>query len=135
MILDDPKSPIPEKPVSERAVRLTPNGPVGVGLSQLELPNPENFEGGTPTQYDHTTFEDATDRFFAGTWTCSPMRRKAQRFGRHELMCLLEGGMTLTDDGVENTFSAPEVVFEQPDTVSAWTSTKDVRKYYCIFEQ
>ncbi len=135
VILDDPKSPMPEKPVSGRAVRLAPTGPEGVGLSRLEVPGPENFAGGTPTQHDHTTFEDTTHRFFAGTWASSPMRRKAQRFGRHELMCLLEGGMTLTADGVEHTFSAPEVVFEQPDTVSAWTSTKDVRKYYCLFEE
>ena len=132
VILADPSVELPAEPVSARAIRLSPNE----GLEELELSNPENFEGGTPTQRDCTAFEDATGRFSAGTWTCSPMRRKAQRFGRIELMCLLEGGMTLTDDaGVEHSFTAPDVVFEQPDTVSAWTSTKDVRKYYCIFEE
>jgi uncharacterized cupin superfamily protein len=64
------------------------------------------------------------------------MRRKAQRFGRIELMCLLEGGMTLTDDtGTEHSFIAPDVLLELPDTVSAWTSNENVRKYYCIFEE
>ena len=132
VILDDPDTPIPEEPVSNRAIRLSPSE----GLAELTLSNPENFEGGTPAQEDCSAFEDTTDRFFVGTWTCSPMRRKAQRFGRIELMCLLEGGMTLTDDaGTEHPFTAPDAVFEQPDTVSAWTSTKDVRKYYCIFEE
>ena len=63
------------------------------------------------------------------------MRRRAQRFGRIELMCLLEGGMTLSDDaGTEYSFSAPDVLLELPDTISAWSSSKNVRKYYCIFE-
>jgi uncharacterized cupin superfamily protein len=132
VIFDDPNTPIPEAPVSNRAIRLSATE----GLETLELPNPENFEGGTPIQEDASAYEDPTDRFYAGTWTCSPMRRKAQRFGRIELMCLLEGGMTLTNDtGKEHGFAAPDVLLELPDTVSAWTSTKDVRKYYCIFEE
>ena len=132
VILDDPRAPIPDQPVSGRAIRLS----ASEGLKALELSNPENFEGGTPTQEDCSAFEDTTGRLFAGTWTCSPMRRKAQRFGRIELMCLLEGGMTLTDDtGSEHRFTAPEVLLELPDTVSTWTSTKDVRKFYCIFEE
>jgi len=132
VILDDPEAPIPEEPASNRAIRLSADE----GLEKLELPNPEIFEGGTPIQEDCSAFEDTTHRFFAGTWTCSPMRRKAQRFGRIELMCLLEGGMTLTDDtGSEHGFSAPDVLLELPDTVSAWASTVKVRKYYCIFEE
>ncbi len=59
-----------------------------------------------------------------------------QRFGRIELMCLLEGGMTLTDNtGFEHSFTAPDVLLELPDTVSAWTNTTNVRKYYCILEE
>jgi uncharacterized cupin superfamily protein len=132
VILDDPKTPIPDEPASNRAIRLS----ASEGLAELALPHPENFEGGTPTQEDCTAFEDTTGHFFAGTWTCTPMRRKAQRFGRIELMCLLEGGMTLTDDtGAEHSFTAPDVLLELPDTVSAWTSTKSVRKFYCIFEE
>jgi uncharacterized cupin superfamily protein len=132
VILDDPKVPVPSEPVSNRAIRLSPSE----GLAELELSSPEIFEGGSPTQEDCLAFEDATGSFFAGTWTCSPMRRKPQRFGRIELMCLLEGGMLLTDDaGAEQHFSAPDVLLELPDTVSAWASSKQVRKYYCIFEE
>jgi len=131
VILDDPKTPIPAKPVANRAIRLSPTE----GLAPLTVANPENFEGGVPSQQDCCAFEDATGRLFAGTWTCTPMRRNAQRFGRSELMCLLEGGMTLREGDDEHDFEAPDVVFELPDTVSAWTSTKDVRKYYCIFEE
>ncbi len=51
-------------------------------------------------------------------------------------MCLLEGGMALTDNtGFEHRCTAPDVLLELPDTVSAWTSTTNVRKYYCILEE
>jgi uncharacterized cupin superfamily protein len=92
VILDDPETPISEEPassseapVSARAIRLSPTE----GLEQLELSNPENFEG----------------------------------------------GMTLSEDGgAEHSFSAPDVLLELPDTINAWSSSKNVRKYYCIFE-
>ena len=131
VILDDPNTPIPEKPVSNRAIRLSPSE----GLTPLTLDDSDNFEGDTPSQQDCCAFEDATGRLFAGTWTCTPMQRRADRFGRSELMCLLEGGMMLRQGDNEQDFLAPDVLLELPDTVSAWTSTKDVRKYYCIFEE
>ena len=60
VILDDPETPIPDQPASNRAIRLS----ASEGLKKLELSNPENFEGGTPTQEDCSAFEDTTDRFF-----------------------------------------------------------------------
>jgi uncharacterized cupin superfamily protein len=51
-------------------------------------------------------------------------------------MCLLEGGMALTDNtGFEHRFTASDVLLELPDTVSAWTSTTNVRKSYCILAE
>ena len=135
VIYEDPKTGIPEKPVTDRAIRLEPNGPAGTGLTKLDLAASNNFNGEPPTQYDHGYFEDAAERQFAGIWTCTPMDRIAQRFGRFEVMCLLEGGMTLTDDaGVKHEFRAPNVLLELPDAVTAWKSTEFVRKYYYIFE-
>ena len=136
VIFEDPNNGMPDQPVAERAIRLSPTGPEGIGLKQLDLQKSTNFEGDTPTQHDYSYFEDATDRLFGGTWTCSPMRRKQQRFGRFEMMCLLEGGMTLTDDaGMEHKFQAPDVLLVLPDAVNSWTSTQDVRKFYFIFEE
>ena len=135
VIYADPEAGIPEKPVSDRAIRLNPQGPDGVGLKPMELPDMSVFEGEPPKQEDHTYFEDTTGQFYAGVWTCSPMRRKAVPFPRVELMCLLEGAMTLTDSsGQEHKFHAPDVLLEKKGTVGSWTSSENVRKYYCIFE-
>ena len=46
-----------------------------------------------------------------------------------------EGRWRSTRESSEHRFTAPEVLLELPDTVSAWTSAKDVRKFYCIFEE
>jgi len=44
--------------------------------------------------------------------------------------------MTLTDNtGFEHRFTAPDVLLELPDTVSAWTNITNTRKYYSIFEE
>lgn len=136
VIFDDPKGEIPEKPVADRAIRLSPHGPDGAGLKPISLPDTSIFEGSPPEQQDFTYFEDKTGQLYAGVWTCSPMRRKHLPFPRIELMCLLEGSMTLSEeDGTAQTFTAPDVLLETRGTVSSWTSTADVRKYYCIFEE
>jgi uncharacterized cupin superfamily protein len=135
VIFQDPDVGIPERPVSDRAIRLNPQGPAGVGLEPIALQDLSLFEGELPKQEDHTYFEDATGQLCAGVWTCSPMRRKADRFPRVELMCLLEGSTVLTDSsGQEHKFHAPDVLLVEKDTTMSWTSTESVRKFYCIFE-
>ena len=117
-------------------VRLEPQGPAGTGLAPLEIPDASPFAGDVPTQHDHTYFSDASDQMYAGTWTCTPMHRKPDTFARTELMCLLEGSVTLTDaDGREHAFRAPETLLVSHGTVIKWDSDEDVRKYYCIFEE
>jgi uncharacterized cupin superfamily protein len=136
VIYEDSKTPLPEKPVAERAIRLEPQGPAGKGLTPLELPDTSIFVGDPPTQHDHTYFEDATDQMYAGTWTCTPMHRKPITFARTELMCLLEGSVTLTDGtGKAHAFRAPDCLLVPHGTVITWDSDEDVRKFYCIFEE
>ena len=136
VIFDDPEGEMPEKPVADRAIRLSSHGPDGVGLKPVTLPDTSIFEGNPPEQQDFTYFEDKTGQLYAGIWTCSPMRRKHLPFPRIELMCLLEGSMTLGEqDGTAHTFTAPDVLLETRGAITSWTSTETVRKYYCIFEE
>jgi len=136
VILDDPETPMPEKPVADRAIRLERNGPAGIGLAPLALPDTSLFEGEPPVQHDHTYFANGDGSMTAGVWTCTPMRRKALPFPRTELMCLLEGSVTLTDDaGVAHRFRAPDVMLVSYGVVNAWTSGEDGRKYYCIYQE
>lgn len=118
-----------------RAIRLQPQGPAGVGLQPMELPDTSVFGGELPTQTEHTYYEDESGQFTAGVWTCTPMRRKAYPFPRFEMMCLLEGSVSLTDDrGTSHKFQAPEVLLVPQGQVNAWHSSEDVRKYYCIYQ-
>jgi len=136
VIYENSDAPAPEKPVAERAIRLEPQGPAGKGLAPLVLPDTSLFVGDAPKQHDHTYFADATDQMTAGVWTCTPMHRKPLTFPRTELMCLLEGSVTLTDgDGKAHAFRAPETLLVPHGAVIAWDSAEDVRKFYCIFQE
>jgi len=136
VILDDPALPVPERPAAERAIRLERGGPQGAGLAPLTLPDSSIFEGEPPVQHDHTYFANAEGTLTAGVWTCTPMRRKALPFPRTELMCLLEGSVTLTDEaGEAHAFRAPDAMLVTYGVVNAWTSREDVRKYYCIYQE
>jgi hypothetical protein len=91
-------------------IRFDPEGPPGRGLEPMVESTPDMVVEGFASELCHNYYTSPSG--------------------------LLEGGMTLTDDtGTEHSFSSPDVLLEFPDTVSAWTSTENVRKYYCIFEE
>ncbi len=104
-------------------------------MTKLQIPNPKIFLSGTPAQYDHGYFEDGTDQMFVGLWESTPFERAVAPFPRNELMCILEGSVTLTDgDGVEHRFNAGDAAYVPMGAPCGWKNTEPVRKFYVIFE-
>ena len=88
-----------------------------------------------PTQKDRNFFEDETGQFTVGVWETTGYHRKLINFTRHELMHLLEGSVTFTDDkGKPQTFKAGDTFFVPLGTPNAWKSEGTLRKIYCIFQ-
>ncbi|MGL4527977.1 MAG: cupin domain-containing protein, partial [Aestuariivirga sp.] len=80
-------------------------------------------------------FEDATGQLSIGVWDTTGYRRKLIDFPRHELMHLLEGSVTFTDDaGRSQTFQAGDTFFVPLGTPNAWTSEGFLRKIFVIFQ-
>ena len=72
---------------------------------------------------------------FVGLWESTPFERAVAPFPRNELMCILEGSVTLTDgDGVEHRFNAGDAAYVPMGAPCGWKSTEPVRKFYVIFE-
>ena len=72
---------------------------------------------------------------FVGLWESTPFERAVAPFPRNELMCILEGSVTLTDgDGTEHVFEAGDAAYVPMGTRCSWRSTETVRKFYAIFE-
>jgi hypothetical protein len=135
VIFDDPSGMKPKNPDELRVIKFDRNGPAGKGMSKMAIPDTSIFEGPVPTQNVHNYFEDMTGQMTAGVWDCTPMKRKALPFPRNELMCILEGSVTITDDkGRAQTFRAGDSFFVPQGLVNSWHSTEYVRKFYCIFQ-
>ena len=70
-----------------------------------------------------------------GLWDTTGYHRKLIDFPRHELMHLLEGSVTFTDDkGGSQTFKAGDTFFVPLGTPNSWKSEGYLRKIYCIFQ-
>ncbi len=109
----------------DTAVPLLPSPP----------PSPEMLHSPVPLQHAHEFFKDETGQFTVGVWQTTGYHRKLIDFPRHELMHLLEGSVTFTDDkGATQTFRAGDTFFVPLGTPNSWKSEGNVRKIYCIFQ-
>jgi uncharacterized cupin superfamily protein len=106
-----------------------------VQLQPSTPPSQDILHSAVPTQHAHEYFEDATGQFTVGIWDTTGYHRKLLDFNRYELMHLLEGSVTFTDDkGKSQTFKAGETFFVPLGTPNSWKSEGYLRKIYCIFQ-
>lgn len=106
-------------------VKLVPSTP----------PSAEILHSPVPTQHAHEYFQDATRQLTIGVWQTTDYHRKLTDFPRHELMHLLEGTVTFSDDKGETQSLKPGDTFFVPmGTPNSWRSEGTLRKIYCIFQ-
>jgi uncharacterized cupin superfamily protein len=124
VILEDSSGPL-------NLIKLDPK----VKLQPSTPPSPDILHSAVPTQHAHEYFEDATGQFTVGLWDTTGYHRKLSDFPRHELMHLLEGAVTFTDDkGGSQAFKAGDTFFVPLGTPNSWKSEGYLRKIYCIFQ-
>jgi len=104
-------------------------------LSPCAGPAPELLLSGAPAQQEKRSFADLTGQWTVGVWDSTPYHRKTIPFPRHELMHILEGEVTITEDGQPpRTFKAGDTFFVPLGTPCDWKTTGYVRKIYCIMQ-
>jgi uncharacterized cupin superfamily protein len=134
VIFADESGQAHKNPAEIGVIRLQAAGPPE-GLTKIDVPSQELFVSALPTQYDHGYFEDGSDQMFVGLWESTPFERIVAPFPRNELMCILEGSVTLTQaDGTEHVFRAGDVAYVPMGTHCSWKSTETVRKFYVIYQ-
>lgn len=110
-------------PIDE-AAELTPSNP----------PLAELLVGPTPSCRNHTDYLSSDGVFICGTWDSTPYHRIAMRYRHHELMHLLDGSVTFTDEtGTSRTFSTGDVFLLEHAAECAWDSQVHVKKVYAIW--
>ncbi len=134
MIFEDPGARTADDVSSQGIILPQPSGPSGA-MEIEAIDDPSGYIGDLPTQRKHTYFEDPSGQMIVGVWDSTPFERAVAPFPRNELMCLLEGSVTLTDgDGKEHHFQAGDAIYVPKGAPCGWKNTEYIRKYYAIFE-
>lgn len=134
MIFDDASGRAPDDASALKVILPQPTGPTG-GMAEAEIPDAPIGQGGVPTQHDHIYFEDMTGRMTVGLRDSTPFEHAVAPSPRNELICLLEGSVTLTDgDGVAHEFHAGDTVYVPMGAPCGWKNSVYVRLFYATFE-
>ena len=131
VIFDDASGKTPPDPAVLEVLRPDPQA----ALAPSTGPAPELLASAAPSQRDKQYFADLTAQWTVGVWDSTAYHRKTISFPRHELMHILEGEVTLTEEGGSaQTFKAGDTFFVPMGTRCNWKSTGYVRKIYCIMQ-
>jgi uncharacterized cupin superfamily protein len=131
VIFDDASGLAAKDPAALRVLRPDPRA----ALAPSAGPAAEVLLSPAPTQHDRQYFADLTGQWTVGVWDTTAYHRKTIDFPRHELMHILEGEVTLTEEGqAPQTFRAGDTFFVPLGTRCDWQTTGYLRKIYCILQ-
>lgn len=130
VILETPDQPTDRLCTGLAVARPDPALP----LSPSPAPSPDSLLSGTPVQHGRQFFEDAGSHLTVGVWDTTAYHRKTVPFPRHELMCLLEGSVTITGPTGTQTFKAGECFFVPYGAVTDFRTDGYLKKIYAILK-
>ena len=130
VIFDDPSGMAADDPASLRIIRPRKDDEV----TNIEDQDASLFIGEIPRQGQHEYHVDPTGQFMVGLWDSEAFERPVAPFNRCELMCILDGSVTMSDGaGNDQVFRAGDTAFVPEGAPYKWKSDEYVRKFYCIF--
>ncbi len=108
---------------AESFIRFEPHGPQG------------HLEGDGPER-EHVYYESRGGKLSAGVWEADPSMSDELHEPRYsELMCILEGSVTIIDEaGQEEHVTAGDVVLVPKGMRYRWKQPEYLRKYWVIFD-
>lgn len=131
VILETPDDPATRDQAGLAVIKPDPS----LALSPSAGPKPETLHGGRPVQRGHKIFEDRSGKLSVGVWDTTAYHRKTVPFPRHELMCLLEGSVSITGpSGRMQSFKAGESFFVPYRAVTDFKVDGYLRKIYAILQ-
>jgi uncharacterized cupin superfamily protein len=101
-------------------------------LSPSNPPPPENLLSPTPTCRGNSDYVSANKEFACGTWDSTPYRRRQIPYRQVELMLLMEGKATFSDDRGSVTFKKGDVFMFVRGEGCEWLSEEYVKKIFVI---
>ncbi len=128
----NPNAETPEIASADGGVRALD---AGVALVPMDTTDPFEIEGAVPAQKNHTIFTNDAGNFHVGTWTSGPMLSKMLPFPTYEFVRMLDGEVTITEEGgTAQTFRGGDCFFVPKGTVCSWNIPSHVKKHYAILD-
>jgi len=115
-------------------IRLEPNGPDGIGLTDMELEQ-DDFQSSLPEQQVHEYFEDEKLGLSVGVWTTTTMQEAFGPYPGDEFMWVLEGQAKMVDaDDKETLVKQGESFCVRNGMPISWKQEGFLRKFYITFD-
>ena len=113
--------------------RLLKDGHPEQGMSPSSFTNPEDFTTDDKHEVNHSFFVTEDESVLSGVWECAPCREEIESYPAHEMMTVISGSVTLTDEsGNADTFNAGDTFFVAKGTKCIWEITETLKKFYMI---
>lgn len=114
-------------------VRLLPGGDPSSGMQPSDMTPQQAFTTEDHSELNHTFFATSDESILTGVWECAPCREEIDSYPVHEMMTVISGSVTLSDEnGNSETFTSGDVFFIAKGTRCTWHITETLRKFYMI---
>ncbi|MDE0044999.1 MAG: cupin domain-containing protein [bacterium] len=118
--------------MTTKPVRLNHDGH-GKGLVASDLIASEAFTSGDTTELISHAWTADDGSILTGVWVCAPCREEIDAYPVNEMMTVLEGSVTVTDDtGKAQTYTPGDTFFIPKGAPCTWEITSTLRKFYMI---
>lgn len=135
MTYADPNASVPEIASADGGVMVLDAAELAGGMTKMDNTEPLVIVGDIPLQHDNVMFTNDAGNMFVGMWDSTPFDSEMRPFPWHEMVHLLEGEVTITEENGEvHLFKAGDVFFIPMGTVCRWQSTVYLKKFYSILE-
>lgn len=115
-----------------RPIKYSPTGPDGwLEKAGIPLETAKLIEG-LPVGEDHAYFERSDPKIRSGIWRSSAYTEWYDSYACDEFMYILEGEVTLENDGFKETYSAGEAFFVPKGFSGYWRQPAPLLKFYVI---
>ncbi|MEW2918333.1 MULTISPECIES: cupin domain-containing protein [Ruegeria] len=109
--------------------------PAGDQLEPSDLVPTEAFTTSDATELIHYDHLDENSGISSGVWKCAPCREEIDAYPVNEMMTVISGSVTITDDeGTPHTFSGGDTFFISKGTKCIWEITDTLHKFFMIAE-
>jgi len=119
--------------MSDTFVRLLPGGDPVSGMQPFDETPAEAFTSEDQTELNHLFFATGDESILTGVWQCAPCKIEIDSYPVHEMMTVISGSLTLTNEnGDSETFTAGDTFFIPKGTQCTWHITEKLHKFYMI---